>query len=152
MKKIIAFYIFISFLSCDKTNDVNLKSDYRDPFIGTFNFKTIYSHTSMCQDSMSDCINHWRTWNFDTSYYLSKIEKVDTNLLLMKLTENTIDGYNDTIVLSPAGEITCPTFPIGGYFSFTGKYLSIDSIELNIVVGGFIGGYDSYIINGLRIK
>jgi hypothetical protein len=149
MKKIITFLIIAFILSCEKNNE---KIDYRDPFIGTFNFKTAYSITSMCQDSMLDCINHWRTWNFDTSNYLSKIEKVDTNRLLMKLTENTIDGYNDTIVLSLNGEITCPTFPIGGHFSFNGKYLSIDSIELNIIVGGLIGGYQSYKINGFRIK
>lgn len=149
MKKIAILLNIALIISCERNDEI---IDFRDPYIGTFNFKTIYSITSMCQDSLSDCINHWRTWNFDTSYYLGKIEKIDTNRLLMKLTENTIDGYNDTVILSHNGEISCPTFPVGGHFSFNGKYLSIDSVELNIIVGGLMGGYDSYKIYGSRIK
>lgn len=149
MKNYILFLIIVIISGC-KGNDE--KFDYRDQYLGTFNFKTVSSATSMCQDSMSDCINHWRTWNFNTSQYLSKIEKIETNRLLMKLTENTISGYTDTLEIAPNGELSCSNFPKGGHYSFNGKYIGIDSINLNINIGGFNGGFQSYKINGYRIK
>lgn len=157
MKKIIfIFLLTLPFLGCKKKD--NNKEDYRNSYIGTFNFMTIKRTIVMCYDSSSDCIDGWKEINKDTNNIISDIEKHNTNRIKIQFGDSII-GVNDkgdtiyqTIypILSINGVLSLPEYPIGGHNNFTGFFKEHDTVEISIQFGYGIGGYDKYEIIGLR--
>lgn len=148
MKVTFIALLSIFFWSCEKQMITRTEEIQTE----TFYFKTASYTTSMCSDTtQSNCINGWKTYGHDTTYFESEIQLIDSNMFYMKLTDKNIQGYNDTVFVAENGDISCPTYPIGGHYSFQGKYINNDSIAFKIVEGGGIGGYFTFEINGTKI-
>ena len=156
MGKYLSLLMILFFLSCDKksdSEDIIKNQDYRDLYIGAYNFKTIYSITSMCYgDDTTPCVDGWKNWGFDTLYFKSTINKLDSNMLYIQFMEKELDGYNDSIILTSEGKILSQTFPNWGHNSFAGRFIGKDSVWLKLNMSGGIGGYETYETIGVKEK
>lgn len=157
MKKIIfVFLLILPFLGCEKKD--NNEADYRNPYIGIFNFTTIKRTIVMCNDSSPECIDGWRILNCDTTQYISSISKNDTERIKIQFGDDIIGvDDNDSIInqtifpiISKIGDLTLPEYPKGGHNKFEGSYIGYDTIKINLQFGYQIGGYDEYEIIGIR--
>ena len=146
----------IVFLKRKKKDNNQADEDYRKPYTGVFNFTTIKSTVCMCYDTIPPCINGWKEYDFDTTYYSSNVSIIDSNRLVIQIGDGIIgvdDRGNDvsktfySILLNDS--LSLPEYPLGaGYFK--GHYIGYDTIILDIQFGYGIGGYHKYEILGIR--
>ncbi len=150
------FLLTLPFLGCEKKD--NNEEDYRNSYIGIFNFMTIKRTIVMCYDSSSECIDGLRVLSCDTTQYSSSISKNGTERIKIQFGVGIIgvDDNDSTItqtifpIISKIGDLTLPEYPRGGHNKFEGSYIGYDTIKINLQFGYQIGGYDEYEIIGIR--
>ena len=130
------------------------KSDWREPYTGSFDF--------MCRKStMVSTENGWEERWVDTSYLTSNVMKENTDRIKIQFGTGTIgvnleSGDSLTMTVKPiikeSGELEFPSaeYPQGGHNHIDGKYVTTDTIKLNIKYGYQNGGYDKYYVVGIR--
>ncbi len=148
MKKVCFAILLVASLSGCK------KSDWREPYTGSFDF--------MCRKStMVSTENGWEERWIDTSYLTSNVVKENTDRVKIQFGTGTIgvnleSGDSLTMTVKPiikeSGELEFPSaeYPQGGHNHIDGKYVTTDTIKLNIKYGYQNGGYDKYYVVGIR--
>ena len=132
------------------------KSDWRDPYTGAFDF--------MCRKStMVSDANGWVERWVDTTYLTSNVVKENSDRIKIQFGTGTIgvnletnDSLTMTVkpILKEDGDMEFPPaeYPQGGHNHIDGKFLTADTIKININYGYQVGGYDKYEIVGVRAK
>lgn len=137
----------------------NNQPDFREPYIGTFEFKRIRSVIEMCSDSSETCVDGWAVYFRDTTYLISEVELYQDDQLKIQFGEGQLGTFNDSIInetfyprISSEGELTFEELMnICGRF-FNGRFNSYDEIEMNFQYSCGIGIYFDYNVTGLREK
>ena len=112
---------------------------------------------------MVSATHGWVEYLIDTSYLTSSVVKVNSDRIKIQFGEGIIGvnlEANDTLtmtvepILKENGELEFPwaEYPIGGHNHIDGKFVTADTIKLNIKYGYLIGGYDKYQVVGVRAK
>ncbi|MBN1927652.1 MAG: hypothetical protein JW798_17590, partial [Prolixibacteraceae bacterium] len=137
--------------------DEPIEYDYREPYLGEFNFRTIQSTYRMCYDSLAPCVNGWGVFACDTSYFTSIVEISDTNKLKIQIgegffSENSNDSISKTFypILLQNGELSFPYFPTIASKELSGYYIEYDSVIISIKLRYGMGGYNIYDVLGIR--
>lgn len=154
MKKLsIAFLLMAFLLGCKK-------SDWRDPYTGSFDFTCVKS-------TLVSTENGWEERWIDTSYLTSKVvlDKDNSDRIKIQFGEGTIgvnldsnnkDSLYMTVnpILKKNGELEFPSaeYPQGGHNHIEGKYVTTDTIKMDINYGYQVGGYDKYHVIGIRTR
>ncbi|MBN1927651.1 MAG: hypothetical protein JW798_17585 [Prolixibacteraceae bacterium] len=152
-------YLILILLFCIGCPDEPIEYDYREPYLGEFNFTTTRKAIGMCYNNSDTCIDGWTYRIMYIKNLTSCIEPLDSNRLTIKFGDDIIgiDDHRDTVsqtitpILLPEGVLSLPEYPPGaGYF--TGNYVGYDTILLDIQFGYGIGGYTRYEVTGIRNK
>ncbi len=134
--------------------------DYRQLYVGSFDFMCRKSTMVMCYDTNIDCVNGWKEQWVYTNYLESYVDLYSSNRVkiqfgdaIIGINVDTDDSIKQTIfpILLDNGDINLPEYPIGGHNHFIGKYIGYDTIEINLQYGYSAGGYDKYKVIGTRM-
>lgn len=135
----------------------NNEPDFRNPYTGTFEFKTILNGIEMCYDSSESCIDGWTVYFRDTTYFTSEVELYQDNRLKIQFGEEQLGIFNDSIVhetfypiVSAEGELTFPELMNSCGRFFNGRFNGYDEIEMNFQYSCGIGIYFEYYVTGVR--
>lgn len=151
MKRFLFAMLLMAFLAGCK------ESDWRDPYTGTFNFTCRKS--TMVTDDVK-----WNEISIDTTYFTSDVVLESSDRIKIQFGTGTIgvdlDSGNDSLymtvkpIIKKNGELEFPSaeYPQGCHNHIEGKYLTTDTIRLDISYGYLIGGYDKYQIVGVRVR
>jgi hypothetical protein len=154
--KIIVFLIFINtlslFLSCRKDD---LGPDYRDQYIGKYNFNIKYSYP-VGYDSLHFLIQHDSIYPFSGSIIKSK---KSNNKIIVDWGNNPKLGpsfaQNNELTVDSSGILTYPEYAdahglLGNYVLYNPSSIRNDTIKFEIGAGG-LGWYSTWRVIGVKV-
>lgn len=140
------------------------KTDWREPYTGTFNFMCRQSIMTICYDTTAPEYHNggWIETHIDTTYLKSDVVALDSDKVKIQFGEGIIgthpDIQNTTLtktvcpILKNNGELEFPSpeYPSGSHNRFEGRYVGTDTIMMNITYSVLNGSYKKYQVLGTR--